>query len=480
MQFLPSVLAYQSSLPTVTAAPVVLAPHAPAAVTAAPVVLAPHAPATVFTTAPVVLASVAPTPDIPAAPVVLAPTAPATVVAAVPVVLAPPAPTLVISAAPASLVPIPPSPVVTPPSLPVSFAAVVAPPVLPNDTMVIDDDSDTDEDTATLIATVMTALRQARKRKPSPAPVPRVVVPPVAVAVPAPAPITSAPAVVTTTAPIVAEPVRVHGGPRVPSPTKYSGADNEIVEDFIFTFENYLTASGVPRAAWPSHVLHLLTGKALNAWLAVARPMQLLGEPVTWELLTHTLLQTFPHHDLALAARKRLHAIEQTGRVQDYLQLVRTLVSRAGSPATSDTDLLLMFWKGLKQSIKDQAKVDPRTGTWWSSFEDLAKHCVALDMSFVPAPRARVHHAAAKLPIKRPLPSLPAAIPNKLQHIQAAGRGGGRAGRHGAGRGGRGGGGGGRTQRSADQYFPSVKCNRCLNFGHYATQCAMRPPGPPQ
>ena len=375
MQFLPSVLAYQSSLPTVTAAPavlaphapatvtaapVVLAPHAPAAVTAAPVVLAPHAPATVFTTAPVVLASVAPTPDIPATPVVLAPTAPATVVAAVPVVLAPPAPTLVISAAPASLVPIPPSPVVTPPSLPVSFAAVVAPPVLPNDTMVIDDDSDTDEDTATLIATVMTALRQARKRKPSPAPVPRAVVPPVAVAVPAPAPITSAPAVVTTTAPIVAEPVRVHGGPRVPSPTKYSGADNEIVEDFIFTFENYLTASGVPRAAWPSHVLHLLTGKALNAWLAVARPMQLLGEPVTWELLTHTLLQTFPHHDLALAARKRLHAIEQTGRVQDYLQLVRTLVSRAGSPATSDTDLLLMFWKGLKQSIKDQAKVDPR------------------------------------------------------------------------------------------------------------------------
>ena len=100
----------------------------------------------------------------------------------------------------------------------------------------------------------------------------------------------------------------------------------------------------------------LLTEKALAAWLAVARPLQERRETATWELLAKTLTDAFPHIDLAMNARKRLHEIEQTGKVAEYLQRMRVLIARAGEPATSDTDLMICFWRGLKGHIKEQAK----------------------------------------------------------------------------------------------------------------------------
>jgi hypothetical protein len=166
---------------------------------------------------------------------------------------------------------------------------------------------------------------------------------------------------------------------RLPTPAKFSGVDSEIVEDFIFAFESYLTGNRIPRVDWPKYVMPLLTGKALAAWLAVARPLQEKKEVATWELLTKTLTDAFPHIDLAMNARKRLHEIEQTGKVAEYLQRMRVLIARAGAPATSDTDLMLIFWRGLKGHIREQAKVDPRTGKWWSGFEDLASYALTID-----------------------------------------------------------------------------------------------------
>jgi hypothetical protein len=272
----------------------------------------------------------------------------------------------------------------------------------------------------------------------------------------------------------------VRNGPKIPSPQKFSGNDSEVVEDYIFTFENYLRASGVPTSAWPSYVLNLLTGKALNAWLGVARPLQAAGTVLTWELLLQTLLTTFPHHDLALAARKKLHAVEQSGRVADYLQLVRTLVSRAGAPATSDTDLLLIFWRGLKQVIRDQAKVDPRTGSWWASFEDLAKHCVAIDTAFVP--KVRLNAAAVKQGSsggKRPPPHRGDEGRGPKKPAPYAGAKQQQGGYH---KGGQGQGGqsrGGRQGGRGDRDRASPLCTICNNPGHWASHCKMKQPPPP-
>ena len=59
------------------------------------------------------------------------------------------------------------------------------------------------------------------------------------------------------------------------------------------------------------------------------------------------------------------------------------LLARAGPPPNPH-DLTLMYWRGLKQTIRDQSQVDPRTGKFWDSFEALAQHTVTIDSQRVP------------------------------------------------------------------------------------------------
>jgi hypothetical protein len=78
----------------------------------------------------------------------------------------------------------------------------------------------------------------------------------------------------------------------------------------------------------------------------------------------------------------------QGGTVVDYVHEFQLLIAQTGGPRPTDKDLVLMFWKGLKPTVKDTCKIDPHTCVFWTSFEDLSKHTIALEMSRGGIPRS--------------------------------------------------------------------------------------------
>lgn len=165
---------------------------------------------------------------------------------------------------------------------------------------------------------------------------------------------------------------------KVPQPQSYSGDPHEDVDEILFSFENYLSGNRIPRSRWTVHAMQLLKGKALAAYIAYAQPLQQQGITPTWEQFVSVLHTAFITHDRKMEARSALFNMVQTGSVTSYLQTFRVLISRAGSPTPCDKDLLLHYWRGLKQSMKDDSKVDPTTGAFWTSFEDLARHTITI------------------------------------------------------------------------------------------------------
>ena len=107
---------------------------------------------------------------------------------------------------------------------------------------------------------------------------------------------------------------------KVPQPAKFSGEDRDVVEDVIFTFENYLSGNKVPRSEWPSVAMPLLSGKALSVWIAFAQPLQERRVTPTWDQFVEVLSQAFAKPDRQLAARRALLDIKQTSSVQEFLQ----------------------------------------------------------------------------------------------------------------------------------------------------------------
>jgi uncharacterized membrane protein YgcG len=164
----------------------------------------------------------------------------------------------------------------------------------------------------------------------------------------------------------------------VPLPQTYSGDAADDVDEVLFSFENYLGGNNIARSRWTVHAMQLLKGKALAAYIAFAQPLQRQGITPTWEQFVGVMHTAFVTHDRQMEARNTLFNTTQTGSVTAYLQTFRVLISRAGSPAPGDKDLLLHYWKGLKQGVKDDSKIDPTTGAFWTSFEDLAKHTVTI------------------------------------------------------------------------------------------------------
>ena len=204
---------------------------------------------------------------------------------------------------------------------------------------------------------------------------------------------------------------------KVPLPQTYSGDPHDDVDEVIFTFENYLVGNSVPRARWPVHAMQLLKGKALQAYISFAQPLHKQGIVPTWEQFTEVIRGAFITHDRQLEARTHLLSVTQTGSVTAYLQNFRILITRAGSPAPTDKDLLLLYWKGLKQWVRDESKIDPTTGEFWTSFEDLARHTITIarqkDLSS-PMPDKR------RPPYRRPRPN-PLKLNNtKLKHSSSS------------------------------------------------------------
>jgi hypothetical protein len=238
---------------------------------------------------------------------------------------------------------------------------------------------------------------------------------------------------------------------KVPEPHKFMGTNSEMVEDSIFAFENYLSGNSIPRDKWPIHGMQLLGGKAQEAYIAFAQPYQQRGGVVTWEQFKETLYTSFTKPDRALAARRALFDMKQTGTVAAYINHVRVLINRAGSPTPTGPDLLELFWKGLSDEAREGSSIDPKSGSFWSSWEELARHCVTLELQkasgthrkpFTPFPKR--HPKVNALQLKRGAKRSPKQDSGGGGSGNGGGRGGGYGGGRGGGyRGGRGGGNGG-------------------------------------
>ena len=266
--------------------------------------------------------------------------------------------------------------------------------------------------------------------------------------------------------------------PLVPMPAKYSGANNEDIDSVLFMFETYLRGNKILEKDWPTHAMLMLTGKALDAYMAFVIPLYKEGKQPTWQQFTNVLTSAFGTHDKMLEARASLLTCEQIGSVSSYLQTFRMLLAKGGSPSPTDKDLLLLYWKGLKKDVKDSARLNPRTGAFWSSFEDLAAHTITLSRQHTlgaPHQRQRTnrpqkHNPAAWMKAKINGMNLKPPLPRK----QGRGPGGSSNDRTGSGHGGRsnGGRGGGGGRGSGDKGGgdrgrgpPGPPGNKCPNCG---------------
>lgn len=168
---------------------------------------------------------------------------------------------------------------------------------------------------------------------------------------------------------------------RMPQPQKFSGDQpSEDVDDALFAFENYLKGTNTPEHMWPMVAMPLLAGSAAKAFTAYAQQMQSSGQSITWTHFKEVLLP-FSKPDKQLKARRQLFTIRQQGSVADFYQAFQLLLFRTGSPRPTDTDLILHYYNGLNPQAQASSRVDPTTGTFWSSFEGLTKHTLSVSLS---------------------------------------------------------------------------------------------------
>jgi hypothetical protein len=154
---------------------------------------------------------------------------------------------------------------------------------------------------------------------------------------------------------------------RLSKPAVWDGTGS--ADDRLFIFENYLKGSKNPEADWVLHAQPLLAA-ALSAWVAVAKSAP---APVPWSLFRQTMLGAFATQDAAMQARKKLHKIRQTPgeTAMEYVRRFRLLIAQLGAAAPAESDMILWVHAGLNEKLKSAALVDPKTGTFWTSFEAL-------------------------------------------------------------------------------------------------------------
>jgi len=121
--------------------------------------------------------------------------------------------------------------------------------------------------------------------------------------------------------------------PDLPKPPIFHGTNQDVVEDKLFVFENYLRGSKIPEDTWTNYIMPLLADKALSVWTAVAMPMSQAGLPLPWSLFRSTMLSSFAHPDRQHEAREMLHKVAKKSNqsVNDYVRHFNSLVQHSSN-----------------------------------------------------------------------------------------------------------------------------------------------------
>jgi len=65
--------------------------------------------------------------------------------------------------------------------------------------------------------------------------------------------------------------------------------------------------------------------------------------------------------------------------VKDYVSHVRSLMAQLSAMPPAENDCILNLFDGLNERMKQEARIDPRTGKFWTNFNDFAQHLVTLE-----------------------------------------------------------------------------------------------------
>ena len=175
---------------------------------------------------------------------------------------------------------------------------------------------------------------------------------------------------------------------RPADPPKFSGANKEVVKDWLATVFQWLGSGNcVPTQRVPL-AQTFLTGGAATLWRAKSAVLQSQGfDILDWDVFARTLETAFGHQDPEQNARDKLDVLKQTHTVEDYANKFQSLVAEIVTMPPSEGDLLQKFRNGLKPEMQIAAGIDPITGTRWMDLQKFISYACVTDASRIQANR---------------------------------------------------------------------------------------------
>ncbi len=146
-------------------------------------------------------------------------------------------------------------------------------------------------------------------------------------------------------------------------PTAYDGSPGKLA-NFKFKVTQYVQVVGLKDGIKQQQLASsLLTGKALTWWRAQCEtakkglyPVELLSTMNVSEFWKE-LQVAFRDVDHENRLRSKLSTLRQTGSVQQYIALFRSIVVDLGDEAPNDNDQLYTFVSGLKSAVQLQVRL---------------------------------------------------------------------------------------------------------------------------
>lgn len=148
---------------------------------------------------------------------------------------------------------------------------------------------------------------------------------------------------------------------------KFSGADTELVEDWLEATAMGLRASGILEGNRVRIAVTLLKGEAIKT---VAKLDQFDPMTASWDDLCKALREAFGAQDRQTQARYDLDAVEQQGELSDYIRNFQMLVAQVGRDSFAQADLVHRFKQGLTGRLKDKC-LHRGDGLPWDNLNDL-------------------------------------------------------------------------------------------------------------
>lgn len=73
------------------------------------------------------------------------------------------------------------------------------------------------------------------------------------------------------------------------------------------------------------------------------------------------------------------HVQQKDLYVKDYIYHVRSLLAQLSTMPPSENVCILNLYDGINTSMKQESRIDPCTGKFWTNFNNVAAHFVTME-----------------------------------------------------------------------------------------------------